>query len=213
MKVFEKLNGVVAAIDRSNIDTDVIIPKQYLKSIKRSGFGSNLFDDWRYLNSGEAGKDNTARCLNPDFVLNKEPYKAASILLVRENFGCGSSREHAVWALMDFGIQAVIAPSYADIFYNNSFKNGLLPIILSTEQVDALFSIWKTVKDFRLDIDLQRKVVTDPTGAEMPFEVDTFHQYCLLNGLDDIGLTLQHIDQIKQFEQNYYLKYPWLGAV
>lgn len=212
MQAFKKFSGLVAAIDRSNIDTDAIIPKQYLKSIKRSGFGPNLFDDWRYLDPGGPDKDNAARRLNPDFILNQSPYQNAQILLARENFACGSSREHAVWALMDFGIKVVIAPSYADIFYNNSFKNGLLPIKLSAPQVDQLFDAWQTMPDFQLEIDLENQVVNNFNGVAMPFEIDTFRRYCLLNGFDDIDLTLQHVEQIKQFEQHYYANYPWLGA-
>jgi len=208
---FKNFSGIVAGIDRSNIDTDAIIPKQYLKSIKRSGFGPNLFDDWRYLDPGEAGKDNAERRPNPDFVLNKSPYNHAQILLARGNFACGSSREHAVWALMDFGIKVVIAPSYADIFYNNSFKNGLLPIALSASLVDRLFGELDLNENYQLEIDLENQTVINSEGIEMPFEIDEFRKYCLLNGLDDIGLTLQHADQIKSFEQNYYSKYPWLG--
>ncbi len=211
MEKFKKFNGIVAGIDRSNIDTDAIIPKQYLKSIKRSGFGINLFDDWRYLDPGEPGKDNAERRLNPDFILNKTPYDKAQILLARENFACGSSREHAVWALLDFGIKVIIAPSYADIFYNNSFKNGLLPIALEPSQVDQLFREWNESGNYRLEIDLENQLVTNPAGNKMPFEIEGFRKYCLLNGLDDIALTLQHAEQIRNFEQSYYLKYPWLG--
>ncbi len=211
MEQFKKFNGLVAAIDRSNIDTDAIIPKQYLKSIKRSGFGPNLFDDWRYLDPGEPGQDNSTRQPNLDFVLNQAPYNNAQILLARENFACGSSREHAVWALMDFGIKVVIAPSYADIFYNNSFKNGLLPIPLDPEQVDQLFDELAQTPDYHLEIDLENQLVINPVGVQMPFEVDEFRKYCLLNGLDDIGLTMKHADTIKAFEQKYYGEYPWLG--
>ena len=210
MEKFSKFSGIVAAIDRSNIDTDAIIPKQYLKSIKRSGFGVNLFDDWRYLDPGEPGQDHSQRRLNPDFVLNLEPYRQAQILLARENFACGSSREHAVWALMDFGIKVVIAPSFADIFYNNSFKNGLLPIALDEQQVDRLFKDLGGQADYRLTVDLERQVVSDSAGREMPFEIDEFRKYCLLNGLDDIGLTMQKADRIKAFERQYYEKMPWL---
>src|SRR5210317_1352619 len=211
MNKFENFDGIVAAIDRSNIDTDAIIPKQYLKSIKRSGFGVNLFDDWRYLDPGEPGKDNSERRLNPDFVLNKSPYQLAQILLARENFACGSSREHAVWALLDFGIKVVIAPSFADIFYNNSFKNGLLPIALADAQVEQLFNEFSAVEDYRLAIDLEAQRVRTPGGDEMTFEIDEFRKYCLLNGLDDIGLTMQKAERIKAFEQQYYQKMPWLG--
>ena len=211
MEQFKKFSGIVAGIDRSNIDTDAIIPKQYLKSIKRSGFGVNLFDDWRYLDPGEPGKDNAERRPNPDFVLNKSPYRQAQILLARENFACGSSREHAVWALMDFGIKVVIAPSYADIFYNNSFKNGLLPIALSAELVDRLFDELDESEDYQLEVDLENQLVSNAAGLGMSFEIDEFRKYCLLNGLDDIGLTMQHAEQIKGFEQDYYKNYPWLG--
>jgi len=211
MEQFKKFNGLVAAIDRSNIDTDAIIPKQYLKSIKRSGFGPNLFDDWRYLDPGEPGLDNSTRRVNPDFVLNQQSYKNAEILLARENFACGSSREHAVWALMDFGIKVVIAPSFADIFYNNSFKNGLLPIALDAAQVDQLFDQLSESNDYHLEIDLENQQVITPAGLQMEFEVDEFRKYCLLNGFDDIGLTMEHADTIKAFEQKYYGDYPWLG--
>ena len=210
MEKFEKFTGIVAAIDRPNIDTDAIIPKQYLKSIKRSGFGINLFDDWRYLDPGEPGQNNAERRLNPDFVLNQEPYKHAQILLARENFACGSSREHAVWALMDFGIKVVIAPSFADIFYNNSFKNGLLPIALGDDQVDQLFGELETVQDYQLSVDLKKQVVITAQGIEMRFEVDEFRKSCLLEGLDDIGLTMQYAADIKAFEQQYYDVMPWL---
>ncbi len=210
MDKFETFSGIVAAIDRPNIDTDAIIPKQYLKSIKRSGFGVNLFDDWRYLDPGEPGQDHSRRRPNPEFVLNQAPYQQAQILLARENFACGSSREHAVWALMDFGIQVVIAPSFADIFYNNSFKNGLLPIQLKSEQVDRLFNELSSSADYRLTIDLEAQVVINPDGESMAFEVDEFRKYCLLNGFDDIGLTMQHADAIRDFEERYYARLPWL---
>ena len=212
MDKFEKFSGIVAAIDRHNIDTDAIIPKQYLKSIKRSGFGVNLFDDWRYLDPGAPGVSNVDRRVNPDFVLNKSPYKHAQILLARENFACGSSREHAVWALMDFGFKVVIAPSFADIFYNNSFKNGFLPIVLSATLVDQLFDELEQQQDYQLGIDLENQLVTNSTGFEMRFEIDEFRKYCLLNGLDDIGLTMQHAEQIRAFEYGYYQKAPWLDA-
>ena len=210
MEKFQILDGLVVPLDRPNVDTDAIIPKQYLKSIKRSGFGPNLFDDWRYLDPGAPGIDNRERRLNPDFVLNKAPYKDAQILLARENFGCGSSREHAVWALSDFGFKVVIAPSFADIFYNNSFKNGLLPIVLQPGQVDRLFDEVYQSDDYQLSIDLEQQVVSNAAGEQMPFEIDAFRKYCLLNGLDDIGLTLQHAEQIKAFEQDYYQRCPWL---
>ena len=212
MNRFENFTGVVAAIDRPNIDTDAIISKQYLKSIKRSGFGVNLFDDWRYLDPGAPGVSNADRRVNPDFVLNKSPYKHAQILLARENFACGSSREHAVWALMDFGFKVVIAPSFADIFYNNSFKNGFLPIVLSATLVDQLFDELEQQQDYQLGIDLENQLVTNATGFEMRFEIDEFRKYCLLNGLDDIGLTMQHVEQIRAFEHGYYQKAPWLDA-
>jgi len=211
MEKFTRFTGLVAAFDRPNIDTDAIIPKQYLKSIKRSGFGVNLFDDWRYLDPGEPGADNDARRLNPDFVLNQDPYRQAQVLLARENFGCGSSREHAVWALMDFGIRVVIAPSYGDIFYNNSFKNGLLPIRLGHDHIDRLFRQWHEAKRFELDIDLENQVVRAPDGSEMSFEIEAFRKHNLLNGLDDIGLTMQHADAIRAFERDYYARLPWLA--
>ena len=210
MEKFENFTGIVAGLDRANIDTDAIIPKQYLKSIKRSGFGVNLFDDWRYLDPGEPGQDHSARRLNPDFLLNREPYRDAQILLARENFACGSSREHAVWALMDFGIRVVIAPSFADIFYNNSFKNGLLPIALDSALVDQLFDELESSEEYRLSVDLENQVVRNADGVDMPFEIDEFRKYCLLNGLDEIGLTLQHADTIQAFERQYYEKMPWL---
>jgi len=213
MDAFKKFSGIVAGFDRSNIDTDAIIPKQYLKSIKRSGFGINLFDDWRYLDPGEPGQNNAERRQNPDFVLNKEPYKHAQILLARENFACGSSREHAVWALMEFGFKVVIAPSFADIFYNNSFKNGLLPIVLNATLVDQLFEELKQSGEYQLEIDLENQMVSNAAGVQMPFEVEEFRKYYLLNGLDDIGLTMKHEDEIKGFEQSYYSSYPWLGKV
>ena len=210
MDKFVTFNGLVAAIDRPNIDTDAIIPKQYLKSIKRSGFGVNLFDDWRYLDPGEPGGDNDKRRKNPEFVLNNAPYDRAQILLARENFACGSSREHAVWALMDFGIKGVIAPSYADIFYNNSFKNGLLPIALTEGQVDRLFDELSEQSEYRLSVDLENQKVVTPGGDEFGFEVDEFRKYCLLNGLDDIGLRMQHADTIRAFEADYHQRMPWL---
>ena len=207
---FQKFTGIVAPMDRANVDTDAIIPKQYLKSIKRSGFGPNLFDDWRYLDRGEPGIDNAERRVDPDFILNKTPYKYAQILLARENFGCGSSREHAVWALTDFGFKVVIAPSFADIFFNNSFKSGLLPIVLNSTVVDQLFEELKAHEDYQLSIDLENQIVSNSAGAQIPFEVDEFRKHCLMNGLDDIGLTLQHAEQIKSFEQQYYQQSPWL---
>ncbi len=197
MKAFTVHQGVVAPMDRANIDTDMIIPKQFLKSIKRSGFGPNLFDELRYLDEGQPDADNSGRPLNPDFVLNQPRYAGASVLLARENFGCGSSREHAPWALEDFGFRAIIAPSYADIFYNNSFKNGLLPIVLDEETVDRLFKETEANEGYQLTVDLENQKVVTPSGEEIAFEVDDFRRHCLLNGLDDIGLTLQDADEIK----------------
>ena len=210
MQKFETFSGVVAPFDRSNIDTDAIIPKQYLKSIKRSGFGVNLFDDWRYLDPGGPGDDHSQRRLNPDFVLNQAAYRDASILLARENFGCGSSREHAVWALLDYGIRVVIAPSFGDIFYNNSFKNGLLPIALDAECIERLFTDCAANEGYRLSVDLENQRVVEPSGASDHFEVDSFRRHCLLNGLDDIGLSMQHADDIRAFETRYYERSPWL---
>jgi 3-isopropylmalate/(R)-2-methylmalate dehydratase small subunit len=210
MKKFTKLDGLVVPLDRANVDTDAIIPKQFLKSIKRSGFGPNAFDEWRYLDHGEPDMDNSKRPLNPDFVLNKPRYKGAQILLARENFGCGSSREHAPWALEDYGFRAIIAPSFADIFYNNCFKNGLLPIRLDAEKVDALFCEVEANEGYRLAIDLAGQAVATPGGKVFPFEIDAFRKHCLLNGLDDIGLTLQHVDEIAAFEAKHLAEEPWL---
>jgi len=210
MEKFERFTGIVAPMDRANVDTDAIIPKQYLKSIKRSGFGPNLFDDWRYLDPGAPDIDNRERRVNPDFILNRNPYRHAQILLARENFGCGSSREHAVWALTDFGFKVVIAPSFADIFFNNSFKSGLLPITLNATVVDQLFEEVAAHEDYQLSVDLEKQIVSNAAGMQIPFEIDEFRRYCLLNGLDDIGLTLQHADTIKAFEASYYQKSPWL---
>ncbi|CAB3719620.1 3-isopropylmalate dehydratase small subunit [Paraburkholderia phenoliruptrix] len=204
--------GVVAPLDRENVDTDAIIPKQFLKSIKRTGFGPNAFDEWRYLDHGEPGQDNSKRPLNPDFVLNQPRYQGASVLLARKNFGCGSSREHAPWALQQYGFRAIIAPSFADIFYNNCFKNGLLPIVLTEQQVDHLFNETYAFNGFQLTIDLEAQVVRTSDGAtEYPFEVAAFRKYCLLNGFDDIGLTLRHADKIRQFEAERIAKQPWLA--
>jgi len=210
MQKFTLLNGLVAPLDRANVDTDAIIPKQFLKSIKRSGFGPNLFDEWRYLDHGEPGGDNSKRPLNPDFVLNQPRYQGAQILLARENFGCGSSREHAPWALEDFGFRAIIAPSFADIFFNNCFKNGLLPIRLAAEQVDALFKAVEAVPGYRLKIDLEQQSITAPEGAVYKFEVEPFRRHCLLNGLDDIGMTLQHVAEIRAYETKHRTEQPWL---
>jgi len=210
MNKFTLLDGLVAPLDRANVDTDAIIPKQFLKSIKRSGFGPNLFDEWRYLDHGEPGRDNSKRPLNPDFVLNQPRYQGAQILLARENFGCGSSREHAPWALEDYGFRAIIAPSFADIFFNNCFKNGLLPIRLSAEYVDALFLAVLNSPGFRLKIDLERQVITAPDGTAYTFDVEPFRKHCLLNGLDDIGLTLQHVSEIRVYEAKHRAEQPWL---
>jgi 3-isopropylmalate/(R)-2-methylmalate dehydratase small subunit len=210
MRQFTVLDGLVAPLDRANVDTDAIIPKQFLKSIKRSGFGPNAFDEWRYLDHGEPGMDNSQRPLNPDFVLNQPRYQGAQILLARENFGCGSSREHAPWALEDYGFRALIAPSYADIFFNNCFKNGLLPIKLEAAIVESLFKAVAATPSYRLTVDLERQVVVTPEGMSYPFEVDAFRKHCLLNGLDDIGLTLQHVDEIRAFETKHRAAQPWL---
>ncbi len=209
MQKFETLTGVVAPLDRSNVDTDAIIPKQYLKSIKRSGFGPNLFDDWRYLDPGAPDIDNASRRTNPEFILNQSPYDEAQVLLARDNFGCGSSREHAVWALDDFGFRVVIAPSFADIFYNNCFKNGVLPIPLGSEEVDFLFSEVESQTPYQITVDLDKQTV-EASGKTMHFEVDAFRRYCLLNGLDDIGLTMKHAEEIRNFEEAYYSQMPWL---
>lgn len=210
MEKFERVTGLVAPLDRANVDTDAIIPKQFLKSISRTGFGPNLFDAWRYLDHGEPEMDNSRRPLNPDFVLNDERYQGASILLARQNFGCGSSREHAVWALQDYGFRAVISPSYADIFYNNCFKNGVLPIVLDADIVERLFKEVAATPGYSLTIDLSAQTVETPSGELFKFDVDEFRKYCLLNGLDDIGLTLQHADEIKTYEERRRAEAPWL---
>lgn len=210
MQAFTQHSGIVAPLDRPNVDTDAIIPKQFLKSIKRSGFGPNAFDDWRYLDAGGPEIDNDSRRVNPDFVLNQPPYDRATILLARENFGCGSSREHAVWALDDFGFRAVIAPSFADIFYNNSFKNGLLPIVLNADIVDDLFARVAAEPGLKLSIDLEAQVVSCAGKVIAAFEIDEFRKHCMLNGLDDIGLTLQHADEIKAYEEKRKQTAPWL---
>ena len=201
---------MVAPMDRANVDTDAIIPKQFLKSIKRSGFGPNLFDEWRYLDHGEPGMDNSKRPLNPEFVLNKPRFQGAKILIARENFGCGSSREHAPWALEDFGFRVIIAPSYADIFYNNCFKNGILPIVLSAETVDQLFQEVDAQEGYELTVDLEKQVIIKPDNTKISFDVDEFRKHCLINGLDDIGLTFQHVDDIRAYEQKRKLETPWL---
>ncbi len=210
MHKFETFSGVVCPLDRSNVDTDAIIPKQFLKSIARTGFGPNLFDDWRYLDHGEPGMDNSARPLNPDFVLNDPRYAGASILLARENFGCGSSREHAPWALTDYGFKVIIAPSYADIFFNNSFKNGLLPIALDEQTVDRLFEQATGEQPLRLTIDLAAQQIRGADQGAIGFSVDPFRQHCLLEGLDDIGLTLKHVDAIRAYEERRRREAPWL---
>ncbi|MDA3875959.1 MAG: 3-isopropylmalate dehydratase small subunit [Halothiobacillus sp.] len=211
MQTFTQHTGIVAPLDRANVDTDAIIPKQYLKSVKRSGFGPNAFDDWRYLDPGEPGMDHSKRRKNPDFILNQAPYDRATILLARQNFGCGSSREHAVWALTDFGFRAVIAPSYADIFFNNSFKTGLLPIVLPEETIDELFQAVASQSGYTLTIDLARQQIIRPDDASaIPFEVDSFRKQCLLDGSDDIDLTLKHADEILTYEAQRRQSAPWL---
>lgn len=210
MKPLSHHQGLVAPMDRANVDTDLIIPKQFLKSIKRTGFGPNLFDDLRYLDEGQPGEDCSGRPLNPDFALNLPRYRGASILLARENFGCGSSREHAPWALADFGFQVIIAPSYADIFYNNCFKNGLLPLVLTAEEVDSLFVGLYAHEGFALDVDLPAQRVTTPAGAHFAFEVDEFRKQRMLEGLDDIGMTLKSATAIRDFEEQWQLRAPWL---
>lgn len=210
MQAFTTHTGIVAPLDRPNVDTDAIIPKQYLKSIKRTGFGPTLFDDWRYLEPGEPGQDHSKRKLNPDFVLNQSPYDQATILLGRENFGCGSSREHAVWALTDFGFRAVIAPSFADIFFNNAFKSGLLPIVLKEKHIDLLFAQVRENPGYRLTIDLQEQRISGDEFRSLNFEIDAFRKRCLLEGLDDIGLTLNHAEDIRAYEEKRMQQAPWL---
>ncbi|ALD91111.1 3-isopropylmalate dehydratase small subunit [Cupriavidus gilardii] len=211
MEKFTVHKGLVAPLDRANVDTDAIIPKQFLKSIKRTGFGPNLFDEWRYLDVGQPGQDNSKRPLNPDFVLNQPRYQGASILLARDNFGCGSSREHAPWALTQYGFRAVIAPSFADIFFNNCYKNGLLPVVLTEAQVDQLFNETNAFNGYQLTIDLERQAVITPSGAGFEFDIAPFRKYCMLNGFDDIGLTLRHADKIRAFEAERVAKMPWLN--
>ena len=211
MQAFTVHKGLVAPMDRENVDTDAIIPKQFLKSIKRSGFGPNLFDAWRYLDPGEPGQDPASRRPNPDFVLNQPRYRGASVLLARKNFGCGSSREHAPWALDQYGFRALIAPSFADIFFNNCFKNGLLPIVLPDADVSRLFDEVAAFPGYQLTVDLARQVVVKPDGAELAFDVQPFRKQCLLNGWDDIGLTLQHADEIGAFEAARLARHPWLA--
>lgn len=210
MKAFTELNGIVAPMDRANVDTDMIIPKQFLKSIKRSGFGPNLFDELRYLDEGQPGQDCSSRPLNPDFPLNFPRYAGASVLLARENFGCGSSREHAPWALEDYGFSCVLASSYADIFFNNCFKNGVLPIVLDEAIIDGLFAELYEQEGYKLNVNLADQTIEKPNGEKIPFEVDSFRKHCLLNGLDDIGLTLQDADAIRSYEANRRQQSPWL---
>ena len=211
MDAFTVHKGLVAPMDRDNVDTDAIIPKQFLKSIARSGFGPNLFDAWRYLDPGEPGQDPATRKPNPDFVLNQPRYRGASVLLARSNFGCGSSREHAPWALEQYGFRALIAPSYADIFFNNCFKNGVLPVILPASQVAQLFDEALAFPGYSLMLDLPRQVVVKPDGSELPFDVEPFRKYCMVNGFDDIGLTLRHAEKIKAFEAERLARMPWLA--
>ncbi len=210
MKPFVTHTGILAPLDRANVDTDAIIPKQFLKSIKKTGFGPHLFDEWRYLDHGEPGMDLTQRKKNPDFVLNQDRYEKATILIARENFGCGSSREHAPWAIEDFGFRVILATSFADIFFSNCFKNGLLPIVLSGETIDRLFKSTYANEGYALTIDLENQSITLPSDEKISFQVDTFRKHCLMNGLDDIGLTMQHSETIKAFEKSYYQKNSWL---
>ena len=212
MQPFTEHTGLVAPLDRANVDTDAIIPKQFLKSIRRTGFGPYLFDEWRYLDRGEPGQDCSNRPLNPAFVLNQERYQGATVLLARTNFGCGSSREHAPWALLDYGFRALIAPSFADIFYNNCFKNGILPIVLPEDEVDRLFREVQTMPGYRLTVSLPEQTVATPAGAVLRFEVDSYRKHCLLNGLDEIGLTLQHAEAIRGYEARRRQEAPWLFA-
>ena len=210
MKPFITYTGIVAPLDRANVDTDAIIPKQFLKSIKKTGFGPHLFDEWRYLDHGEPGMDITQRKKNPEFVLNQPRFEKATILIARENFGCGSSREHAPWAIEDYGFRAILAPSFADIFFSNCFKNGILPIILPAETIDDLFKAINKQEGYSLTIDLENQFVILPSDNKINFQVDAFRKHCLVKGLDDIGLTMQHSETIKAFEKNYYQKNSWL---
>jgi len=212
MEKFADFTGKVCPLDRANVDTDAIIPKQFLKSIERTGFGPNLFDEWRYLDRGEPGQDCTNRPLNPDFVLNDPRYAGASILLARENFGCGSSREHAPWALLDYGFRVILAPSYADIFYNNCFKNGILPIVLDGARIDGLFSLASGPRALEIEVNLLEQTLTPAGGVTFAFDMDPFHKECLHKGLDDIGLTLQHVDLIRAYEERRKAEAPWLFA-
>ena len=214
MKAFTRHKGLVAPLDRANVDTDMIIPKQFLKSIKRTGFGPNLFDELRYLVQGEPGQDCLNRPINPNFPLNKARYKGASILLTRKNFGCGSSREHAPWALEDYGFNVIVAPSYADIFYNNCFKNGILPVILEEYEIEDLFIEVEKIPSFQLDVDLVSQTIITDSAKEYNFELDEFRKDCLINGLDEIGLTLQHADLVKKYEEHRENRHPWVfGAI
>ncbi len=210
MKPFVTHTGILAPLDRANVDTDAIIPKQFLKSIKKTGFGPHLFDEWRYLDHGEPGMDLTQRRKNPDFVLNQDRYEKATILIARENFGCGSSREHAPWAIEDFGFRVILATSFADIFFSNCFKNGLLPIVLPAETIDHLFDLTYSNKGYAITVDLENQSIILPSKEKISFQVDTFRKHCLINGLDDIGLTMQHSESIKAFEKTYYQKNSWL---
>ncbi|SDH66028.1 3-isopropylmalate dehydratase small subunit [Propionivibrio dicarboxylicus] len=212
MEKFNRLEGLVAPLDRVNVDTDAIIPKQFLKSIKRSGFGPNLFDEWRYMDVGQPGQDCSARPKNPNFVLNQERYRGASILLSRKNFGCGSSREHAPWALLDYGFRVILAESFADIFFSNCFKNGVLPIVLPANEIEALFQLVNVTPGFKLTVDLSAQTVVCPDGHTIPFAVDPFRKECLINGWDDIGLTLRHADKIGEYEERRRAEQPWLFA-
>ena len=212
MKAFKHINGLACPLDRANVDTDAIIPKQFLKSIKRSGFGPYLFDEWRYTNYGEPGMDCSTRPLNKDFVLNQPRYQGAQVLLARENFGCGSSREHAPWAIEDFGFQVIIAPSFADIFFNNCYKNGILPIVADVAMVDKLFRECEATEGYRLNVDLETQTVTTPSGESFKFDITPHRKHCLINGLDEIGLTLVHADDIKAFEAKHKATQPWLFA-
>ena len=210
MKPFVTHTGILAPLDRANVDTDAIIPKQFLKSIKKTGFGPHLIDEWKYLDHGEPGMDLTQRKKNPDFVLNQDRYEKATILIARENFGCGSSREHAPWAIEDFGFRVILATSFADIFFSNCFKNGLLPIVLPAETIDHLFDLTYSNKGYAITVDLENQSIILPSKEKISFQVDTFRKHCLINGLDDIGLTMQHSESIKAFEKTYYQKNSWL---
>ena len=212
MDKFTRLEGLVAPLDRNNVDTDAIIPKQFLKSIKRSGFGPNAFDEWRYMDIGQPGQDCAERPKNPNFVLNQPRYQGAQVLLTRQNFGCGSSREHAPWALLDFGFKAIVAESFADIFFNNCYKNGIVPIVLPGHEIEAIFQQVEATPGYKLVVDLQAQAVIRPDGYGMTFAVDAFRKECLLNGWDDIGLTLRHAEKIREFEEKRRIEQPWLFA-